>query len=62
MDRHARGGRPGSGDRVKLLLAILAAILAVAAFASPARGRFVPGHQVESVTASRAVVDVRGRV
>lgn len=47
---------------MKLLLAILAAILAVAAFASPARGRFVPGHQVESVTASRAVVDVRGRV
>jgi hypothetical protein len=47
---------------VKLLLAILAAILAVAAIASPARGRFVPGHQVDSLTASRAVVDVRGRV
>ena len=62
MDGHTRGDRPGSGDRVKLLLAILAAILAVAAIASPARGRFVPGHQVDSLTASRAAVDVRGRV
>ena len=47
---------------MRLLLLILAAILAVAAFPSAARGRFVPGQQADSIAASTAVVDLRDRV